>query len=412
MPHHTGIYLSNTINKKLLIERILKNDFPGGLFNFYGKKVLLYSFITIENMIEDEFRHDHFDIQTPENKSLGSMSSGQQRLALLQWQIAQNPDFLILDDVYSNIDHQAQESIRIQISKLSENTSIIQLFFRKCDLLDFIHEVLIPDESLKNYKSVSYEDFASVSKCSSINSINLPEGFNSNHPNINPLIDLQHIHVQYGEKQVLENVNWQIAPGEFWQLCGPNGSGKSTLISMICGDNPKAYGQNMTLFGLKKGSGESIWDIKKHIGYFTPGMINRFRGTDSVENMIISGLNDSVGLYIKPTDLQRKIAGLWLEIIGTSNKKLPFNQLSIGQQRLIMVARAMIKHPPLLILDEPTIELDDENSNLFIQMIKAIASEKQMAIIYVSHRDEEYLKPERIFELVKTEKAYTGIVRL
>ena len=111
------------------------------------------------------------------------------------------------------------------------------------------------------------------------------------------LVELHSVSVKYGNKQVLSDINWTIRKGEFWQLTGPNGAGKSTLISMITGDNPKAYGQNMILFGRRKGSGETIWDIKRQIGYFTPIMIQQFSRSESVENMIISGLNDSVGLY-------------------------------------------------------------------------------------------------------------------
>jgi molybdate transport system ATP-binding protein len=180
---------------------------------------------------------------------------------------------------------------------------------------------------------------------------------------------------------------------------------------MISGDNPKAYGQDMILFGRKKGSGETIWDIKRQIGYFTPSMTNQFTRDDSVENMIISGLMDSVGLYIKPSDMQKDMAKAWIDMLGPSFRNKSFQSLSIGQQRMVMVARAMVKHPPLLILDEPTIELDDENSRLFIEMVNAIAAEKQIAIIYVSHRDEEDLLPDKIFELVPSGFGYTGVIR-
>jgi molybdate transport system ATP-binding protein len=412
MPAHLGIYLSNSADKKYIIEQILNNELLRDFHDFSGSKGHLFSTITLEKLIDEEFRHDSFIIQSNENKSLSSMSSGQQRFSLLKWQIAQNPDYLILDDVYSNIDHQTQLEIRNRLCNLSENVLMIQIFFRKMDILPFINQVLFFDEAIQSFRSESTDRFLKSESDKNSKQIFLPEGYSKDHPAVNPLIELRNIHVQYDDKHVLENVNWQICQGEFWQLCGPNGSGKSTLISMICGDNPKAYGQDLTLFGFRKGSGESIWDIKKHIGYFTPNMINRFRGTDTIENMIISGLNDSVGLYIKPTDIQRDIARHWIEILGPAFQKSRFNQLSTGQQRMVMVARAMIKHPPLLILDEPTIELDDVNSNLFIQMIKAIASEKQMAIIYVSHREEENLKPERVYELVKTEKAYTGHISL
>jgi len=140
-------------------------------------------------------------------------------------------------------------------------------------------------------------------------------------------------------------------------------------------------------------------------------MILQFTRDDTVENMIISGLMDSVGLYCKPTDIQKNIANRWILMLGTAYRNKSFQSLSIGQQRMVMVARALVKHPPLLILDEPTIELDDENSRLFIDMINAIAKEKQIAILYVSHRDEAGLKPDMIYELIPGKNGSTGLIR-
>jgi molybdate transport system ATP-binding protein len=167
----------------------------------------------------------------------------------------------------------------------------------------------------------------------------------------------------------------------------------------------------MKLFGFQKGTGESIWDIKQHIGYFTPSMMPGFERNDKVENMIISGFNDSIGLYTQASDIQNKIAAQWITLLGSSFENKYFRHLSLGQQRMVMVARALVKHPPLLILDEPTIELDEQNSQLFIDMVNSIAAEKELAIIYVSHREEENLKPSHIFELTPTQSGYTGVIR-
>jgi molybdate transport system ATP-binding protein len=373
----------------------------------------LFSTITIEKLIDEELRHDRFVIQTSENATLESMSSGQQKKALLSYLIAQKPQYMVLDDVYSNIDKETQLAITKSLTELSKTTVLIQLFFRKRDLLPCMDKILSVNSTNEITAEQTVTDFLTNEKKLEIIShrFALPKQYADNHINVDPLIQLNSVSVHYGEKNVLNNINWEIRKGEFWQLVGPNGSGKSTLITMISGDNPKAYGQNMILFGRKKGSGETIWDIKRQIGYFTPSMIHLFTRDDSVENMIISGLMDSVGLYVIPSDLQKDMAKAWIEMLGPMFKNKSFQSLSIGQQRMVMVARAMVKHPPLLILDEPTIELDDENSRLFIDMVNAIAAEKQVAIIYVSHRDEEELKPERIFELVPAEKGYTGIIK-
>jgi len=415
MNHQTsiGLYLSNTANKNHILEQIMKNIFLQEYIDLSSLQGLLHSSITINRFVEDELRHDHFLIQTKENSSLASMSSGQQKKALLNYLIAQKPQYMVLDDVYSNIDKATQESITATLALLAETTLLIQVFFRKRDRLPCIGRIFIVDENNHIVTEQDAETFQALEPEheKSLHSFKLPKEYDENHTDINPLVQLNSVSVQYVEKPVLNKVNWTIQKGEFWQLVGPNGSGKSTLLTIITGDNPRGYGQDMILFGRKKGSGESIWDIKRQIGYFSPSMIDQFKHVDSVENMIISGLVDSVGLYTKPSDMQMNIAKSWMEMLGTSYRNKTFQNLSLGQQRMVMVARAMVKHPPLLILDEPTIELDDVNSQLFIEMVNAIAADKKIAILYVSHRDEPDLKPDKIFELVPGSKGSVGVVR-
>lgn len=414
MIKHTsiGLYLSNSSNKNLILEQILANVFLQEYIDLSTMNGALHSTITIHRFVDDEIRHDRFLIQTAENNSLGSMSSGQQKKALLSYLIAQKPQYIVLDDVYSNIDKATQEAITSTLGELANESLLIQIFFRKRDLLPCIGKVISVDDNNKIVCVQNTNEFLISGNALNDHSHTfiLPKQYDENHMDINPLVQLSDVSVHYGDKKVLNKINWTIKSGEFWQLVGPNGSGKSTILSLITGDNPRGYGQNMILFGRKKGSGESIWDIKRQIGYFTPSMIEQFSHDDTVENMIVSGIMDSVGLYTKPTDLQRDVAKSWVTMLGSTYQKRMFQSLSIGQQRMVMVARAMVKHPPLLILDEPTIELDDENSTLFIDMVNAIAAEKKIAILYVSHRDEQNLKPDKIFELLPGTEGSLGIV--
>ena len=408
-----GLYLSNASNKKYILEQIIENIFLHKYINLSLLQGALHSSLTINRLIDDEIRHDKYVVQTDENTSLSSMSSGQQKKALLTYLISQQPQYMILDDVYSNIDKNTQQFITTTLNQLAKTTNLIQLFFRRQDLLSCIDTVLMIDENNIIINELSAEVFQNQ-KTYHIKlpiRFKLPKVYIDNQIDIDLLIKLNNVSVHYGDKKVLNNINWIIRTGEFWQLVGPNGSGKSTLMTIITGDNPRGYGQDMILFGKKKGSGESIWDIKKQIGYFTPSMIEQFKHVDSVENMIISGLVDSVGLYTKPTDIQKDIAKSWIEMLGSGYINKTFQQLSLGQQRMVMVVRAMVKHPPLLILDEPTIELDDENSQLFIMMINAIAREKKIAILYISHRDESNLEPDKIFELIPSPIGSEGIIR-
>ena len=170
---------------------------------------------------------------------------------------------------------------------------------------------------------------------------------------------------------------------------------------MIDGDNPKAFGQDICLFGIKKGSGETVWDIKKNIGYFTPAMMELFKARrHTAQGMIIGGLLDSIGLYHIPTDAQKNIANQWLKLLALEKKeKQAFIDLSQVEQRLILIARAMVKHPPLLILDEPSNGLDDNAAQLLVSLINKIAQESNTALLYVSHRQEQGLMPDKKLEL-------------
>ncbi|MCX6338278.1 MAG: ATP-binding cassette domain-containing protein, partial [Bacteroidetes bacterium] len=210
---------------------------------------------------------------------------------------------------------------------------------------------------------------------------------------------------------IVKDINWTINAGEFWHLIGPNGSGKTTLLSLITGDNPKGYGQELYLFGKKKGSGETVWDIKQKIGYFNASLTQHFSRQDSIEKMIISGFNDSIGLYIKPSDQQIRLAQEWLHFIQLypqRNKAIQF--LTLAQQRMVLIARAMVKHPPLLILDEPTAGLDDGSAALIITMIQQIVHQSKTTILYVSHSREEGLTPTSIFELSPSEFGAIGTI--
>ena len=226
------------------------------------------------------------------------------------------------------------------------------------------------------------------------------------------VLSLQNISKSYGKIQALNNLSFEIPQGSVFGVLGPNGSGKSTILSLITGDNPKGYGQNLILFGIKKGSGETVWDIKQNIGYLTPTMTQFFPRLDSVEKMVLSGFFDSIGLYSLPNETQVKTAQNWLQLIGLYDKRsAPFCFLPLGKQRMVLVARAMVKHPPLLILDEPASGLNDEDVVLFTALINKIAAESTTAIVYVSHRPEQGLTPQYIFELQPGADGSTGGTR-
>jgi len=407
---HIGIYCTNSISKKKLINAICNESLLQKHIDLSNQHGEVYSSITIDKMIEDEYKHDKIIINTKANKTLESMSSGQQRKALAQYICEQKPDYIILDDMQSNVDVQTLDSLYTLFESHNSSCRYIQLFSRRNDILPYLDKIIKIDNNLNIVETFDYKSFIkTITDDYTFHNISFPKVF-SKIPIYDPLVELRNVNVSYGTKQVLNNISWQIRPGEYWELRGAIGSGKSTMLSMIIGDNPKAFGQDIYLFGRKKGTGESVWDIKEKIGYFYPKMTQLFKRNDTVEDMIISGFFDSLGLYTKPTGWQQEIAREWIKNLGAEYKNKRFQELTSGQQRIILVVRALVKQPPLLILDEPTVGLDDNNARLFVSLIQSISQAKKIAIIFVSHRKEDGLNPEHIYQLLPTENGSIGKV--
>lgn len=410
---HWAIYINNQSNTQDLLNQLSgRNEHvPNGLQELAAKKGAVFSKVQIDRFIEEEERHDQKLLTANTAQRLQSFSSGERKKALFRYLLASGPEYLVLHNLFDNLDTDTQEEFKAKIKELSSQLHIVQLLSREGDLLPFINSwaVLngselqwldkpgVPDDLHKDQPPILQGQIPGP-----LEKLRYEEEF---------LIRLKNINVHYGDKPVLRDIQWEIKPGEFWELAGRNGSGKTTILSMITGDNPKAYGQDLHLFGQRKGSGESIWEIKRNIGYFTPAMTDRFRGYHSLENMLISGLLDSIGLYVIPNEAQIRLARQWLSLIGLEDERERyFHEISLGQQRLIMCIRAMIKHPLLIILDEPTAGLDDSSAAMVVSLVNKMAKESEAAIIFVSHRKEPGLKPELIYRLEMGESGSTGKV--
>lgn len=205
------------------------------------------------------------------------------------------------------------------------------------------------------------------------------------------LIQLVDGFASYDGQPVFSGINLTVHDGEHTLITGANGSGKSTLVQLITGDHPLCYRNQLTLFGMQRGSGESVWDIKRHLGLVSPDLHRNHHIPGSSLQVVLSGLFDSIGLYRKPTRAQQQLAHRWLRRVGmTDMAKKPFRQLTYAQQRLLLIARALIKVPRLLILDEPTQGLDQANRNGLLDLLEQVAADRLCTLLYVSHREDEY----------------------
>ena len=403
---HRNILLTDKINKNKFIENLLFGNNTGELAVYNNLKGILFSDITIQQFIEKEEQYDICEAASGAlNRKLRTFSAGEQKKEFLKYCLNQNPDYIILDNPFDHLDQASRKIVLDSLEQLSTSLGLIQLVNRAEDMLSFIeNKVQITDDSFE-IKPID----TSGSNTKKTHTTGIPKPLHSYEGNDRILIKMDGVSVNYNERPIVNSIFWTIKQCEFWQLVGPNGSGKSTILSMITGENPKGFGQELYLFGRKKGSGESVWDIKKNIGVFSTSMTHLFKKNQTLEQMILSGFFDSIGLYTQPTSLQKQIAAQWLDVIGMSHlKKKYFRNLSLGQQRVILIVRAVIKHPPLIILDEPLEGLDYSNSTLVTDLINILIQETNMTIIYVSHRIEPALKPTSIFELIPTETGSIG----
>jgi molybdate transport system ATP-binding protein len=205
------------------------------------------------------------------------------------------------------------------------------------------------------------------------------------------LIRLQKGSAGYDGKPVFSGLDLCIRTHDHTLVTGPNGCGKSTLLQMIIGDHPACYQNDLRIFGIQRGTGESIWELKQHMGIVSPELHRSYHVPGTTLHCIISGLFDSIGLYQPYTPSDEKKAMKWLERTGLAREAhTPFRQLSYADQRLVLIARALIKIPKLLILDEATQGLDEPNRLAVLDFLEQVAGEGLSTILYVSHRGDEF----------------------
>ena len=221
-----------------------------------------------------------------------------------------------------------------------------------------------------------------------------------NHGSGPVLVNMKNTSVSYGHTRVLHNINWTMRQGENWAVLGANGAGKTTLLSLILADNPQAYANEITLFGKRRGSGESVWDIKRNIGWVSPELQAYHQKQTTCFNAVCSGFFDSVGLYKTCSPEQISMAQHWLSSFGLWHlADHPVGTVSAGEQRLVFLARALVKHPALLVLDEPCQGLDFNNRSRIINLLDQLCLQTPVNLIFVTHHFDEM--PQAITHVLK-----------
>lgn len=213
--------------------------------------------------------------------------------------------------------------------------------------------------------------------------------------------------IAYGEREIIAGLDWVVRRGEHWAIVGPNGAGKTTLLRLISADHLQAYANDITLFGRKRGSGESIWEIKQRMGVLSPELQFHYREGLTVGQVVLSGFFDSVGLYRQATAAQQDQTAAWLDLLALDGD-VEYGSLSYGQKRVVLLARALVKSPELLLLDEPCQGLDPANSRRLIELVSRAAEERGTQILYVTHRREELPRCiTHLLEFLRNESGYS-----
>lgn len=329
-------------------------------------------------------------------RGIRSLSTGEMRKTLLARALVSRPQVIILDNPMDGLDRLAQREFGRILDELLDGSITVVLLLKQARHMprNISHVLLLADcraLALGSMADVSRTaDFTTSQKPLPHFPTRLPDALASTvkpeQDQHTPLIEMRGVSVSYGEKPILRNVKWVMRRGQHASISGPNGSGKSTLLSLLCGDNPKAYGQEIYLFGRKRGSGESVWDVKRQFGVVSTALQTAYVRGYRVLDVVMSGFCDSVGMYVECGDAQAAIARQWLQLMGMQAKAgLGYDALSYGEQRMVLLARAMVKRPPVLLLDEPCIGLDGYNRRLILRLVDHIARSSDSHIIYVSH---------------------------
>lgn len=327
--------------------------------------------------------YDLFCMEPLLDKYIITLSSGELRKFQLTKTLFANPKLLIMDNPFIGLDAETRDQLKALLLQLAEERDIeIMLVMSKTDdIPSFVSEV-------KWFGTQEPVPAHVLSPAQQEAILSLP--YTDHDYDCQHVIDMKKVTIRYGERTILKDLDWTVMNGERWALSGQNGSGKSTLLSLVCADNPQSYACDITLFDRPRGSGESIWDIKKHIGYVSPEMHRSYKRNLPAIRIVASGLMDSIGLYAIPNPKDYEKCHWWLNIFGIGHlADKPFLQLSSGEQRLVLLARAFVKDPQLLILDEPLHGLDLWNRRLAKDVIETFCQRKGKTMIMVTHYQEE-----------------------
>ncbi|MEJ4089026.1 ATP-binding cassette domain-containing protein [Galbibacter orientalis] len=403
-------------------------------FHEYENQLTVYQYLErlnkkerfVEGSLEEVSLFKTFNITYLFEKSLLQLSNGERKRLQLVTACLQDPEVLIMDQPYIGLDVKSRGNLSDFLKSISDKGIMIILICDVSEIPSFIANAIVLEQGRIVQQGIPSEiKITEAQQLKLDNSIEVDALLQESSNYFKVIVEMKDVNVSMSGKSILQNVDWTIKQGECWALLGHNGAGKSTLLSLITADNPQGYRNHLILFDRKRGSGESIWDIKQHIGFLSPelhlyfmrgkGIANSVPGITTTEetystlscsDVIISGFKDEIGTVSIPTKHQEEVASKWLDLVKLTHlKNTLFVNASLGEQRVLLLLRALVKSPSLLILDEPCQGMDRNQIQYFKILLDYICASKHITMIYVSHREEEI--PNSVTKILRLEKGKT-----
>ncbi len=332
-------------------------------------------------------------------RNVVELSNGERRKVTIARALLKNPRLLILDNPFAGLDERFRAKFAENLETLMQGDMRVMIVgTNRDDIPPGITHVLCLENNRViaqgTRQAILERDAAGkVRRTNALANLPIVAASERNAEPASPrqtMVHMKNVSVSYNGTPVLRQVNWTVRENEKWALLGPNGAGKTTLLGLILADNPQAYANDITLFGKRRGSGESIWEIKQNIGWVAPELQLYYPRTATCLEVVCSGWFDSVGLYRECSLQQHAVAVAWLQQFGLADRaETRFDQVSEGEQRLALLGRALVKNPALVVLDEPCQGLDAANRDRVLQAIDSIGNRSDASMIYVTHRADE-----------------------
>ncbi|MEQ8879348.1 MAG: ATP-binding cassette domain-containing protein [Cyclobacteriaceae bacterium] len=325
------------------------------------------------------------------DKELIKLSNGEAKRLLLASELIKNPVLLLMDNPLSGLDMDSRKEMNKILTEIADSGVSIVMVTSSHEIPDMVtHVAHISGNTIQTGMKKNMIPAITQTNTPNIDEKQIQKMLVPSHTPYHTMVEMSGVSVKYGERKILNRIDWEVKQKERWLLKGHNGAGKSTLLSLITGDNPQSYSNDIILFDKKRGSGESIWDIKKKIGLVSAELYQYFPSNSTCLKVVESGFYDTMGLFRSSDPDNAQQAVDWLNVLHVSESpQTLFKNLSESSQRLVLLARALVKGPSLLILDEPCQGMDIDQQRFFKLLIETLCKQTDITIIYVSHFQEE-----------------------